>query len=161
KLCTLACFPALLVLPRAAGQIAGNTYYVSPAGNDANPGTQASPWRTIGKANSSLRPGDRVLIRAGTYTDAIPPNNYGTSDSQRITYQAYGDGDVMLTGWSDTGSTERGAINLAQKNYVSVIGRADSESLTTQHLVLQPPSGQVTSLVSFCGGTGNIVENIR
>jgi hypothetical protein len=43
------------------------TYYVSPAGNDANAGTQTSPWRTIQKGHDVAVAGDIVYVRGGTY----------------------------------------------------------------------------------------------
>ena len=42
-------------------------YYVSPSGNDSNPGTFSLPWKTINKAARSVIPGDIVYIRGGTY----------------------------------------------------------------------------------------------
>jgi hypothetical protein len=54
-------------------------YWVAPTGNDGNPGTQASPWRTLGKACASVRAnsGHRIRLTAGTYTlsaqCALPP----------------------------------------------------------------------------------------
>lgn len=45
-------------------------YYMSPQGNDSNPGTLAAPWRTLDRlqrAQSSLRPGDTVWFMGGNY----------------------------------------------------------------------------------------------
>jgi hypothetical protein len=41
--------------------------YVAPFGLDSNPGTQGQPWRTLAQAESAARPGDTVVIRAGSY----------------------------------------------------------------------------------------------
>lgn len=46
----------------------GATYYVSPSGSDANPGTPAAPWRTPGFGSRQLQPGDTLILLAGTYT---------------------------------------------------------------------------------------------
>jgi parallel beta-helix repeat protein len=44
------------------------TFYVATTGNDANPGTEASPWRTIQNADTSARQGgDCILVAPGTY----------------------------------------------------------------------------------------------
>jgi hypothetical protein len=43
------------------------TFYVSPTGNDKNPGTKDQPFATIQKAQSHLHPGDTVYLRGGTY----------------------------------------------------------------------------------------------
>lgn len=45
----------------------GTTYYVSPTGDDSNPGTQTSPWQSIQKAVKSAAAGDTVLVREGEY----------------------------------------------------------------------------------------------
>jgi hypothetical protein len=102
----------------------GATYHVSPSGNDGNPGTQAAPWKTIGMANRTLVAGDTVLIHAGTYGDQIRPARSGTSDSARIVYRVYGDGDVILTGFPGAMGPGEGAIALGLRTYVTVDGAA-------------------------------------
>jgi hypothetical protein len=50
------------------------TYHVdgtNPSASDSNPGTLAAPWRTIGRANQSVSPGDTVEIKQGTLS--FPP----------------------------------------------------------------------------------------
>ena len=42
--------------------------YVSPTGSDANPGTQAQPYRTLTKAFASVGSGATVWLENGTYT---------------------------------------------------------------------------------------------
>jgi hypothetical protein len=49
-----------ILFPRAA---TATTYYVATTGNDANPGTQAQPFRTILKGLTGLRAGDTLYIR--------------------------------------------------------------------------------------------------
>ena len=46
------------------------TYYVSTSGNDANPGTQSLPFRTIQKSADVAVAGDTVIVRPGTYVGA-------------------------------------------------------------------------------------------
>ncbi len=43
-------------------------YYVATNGSDNNPGTFASPFKTIQKAANVVNPGDTVIVRNGTYT---------------------------------------------------------------------------------------------
>ncbi|HEX2068883.1 MAG TPA: DUF1565 domain-containing protein, partial [Actinomycetota bacterium] len=59
----LALLPAIAViwLPASPGW-AATTYYVSISGNNANPGTQSSPWRTIQRAADTAGPGDTVVV---------------------------------------------------------------------------------------------------
>ena len=43
------------------------TYYVATDGNDSNPGTLASPFATIQRAQEAVKPGDTVFLRGGIY----------------------------------------------------------------------------------------------
>ena len=45
----------------------GVTYYVSPSGSDANPGTQARPWKTPGYGSKRLKAGDTLVLMGGRY----------------------------------------------------------------------------------------------
>ncbi len=45
----------------------GNVYYVSPNGNNSNPGTRERPWATPGYGSRQLRPGDTLIILGGKY----------------------------------------------------------------------------------------------
>jgi len=40
----------------------GPTFYVSPAGNDSNPGTEPLPWKTLAKAASTATANTTVFI---------------------------------------------------------------------------------------------------
>jgi parallel beta-helix repeat protein len=93
-------------------------YYVATSGNDLNPGTQSQPWRTIQKAAATLMAGDTVLIHAGTYYEKVTPANSGT-DGQYITYQNFGDGEVVI----DAQGGERSeCIEVNNKAYLRFIG---------------------------------------
>ena len=49
------------------------TYYVSPAGSDANSGSQNAPWLTLSHAVSTATSGDTVYVAPGHYnTNTIP-----------------------------------------------------------------------------------------
>ncbi|HBE40450.1 MAG TPA: hypothetical protein DDW27_04480 [Bacteroidales bacterium] len=49
--------------------VSATTFYVSPTGNNSNPGTITSPWATWGHAfnSTAVRPGDIVYFRGGVY----------------------------------------------------------------------------------------------
>lgn len=85
-----------------AGQLAqASTFFVATNGADSNPGTEEQPWLSLKKAAASVKAGDTVRIRTGDYF--VGPTwrvqNAGTAE-QRITYQAFGDGEVRITGAS-------------------------------------------------------------
>ncbi|MFP2904069.1 right-handed parallel beta-helix repeat-containing protein, partial [Pyxidicoccus sp. 3LFB2] len=46
-------------------------FHVSPRGDDAHPGTEARPWRTLRHAVSRLGPGDAAWVHAGTYRERV------------------------------------------------------------------------------------------
>jgi len=59
-------------------------YYVSPSGNDNNPGTKNLPWRTIQKAANTIAPGKTAVIKAGNYNEFVKIKRSGTSNNTRI-----------------------------------------------------------------------------
>lgn len=93
------------VLLIAATPLVATTYYVSPAGNDAYPGTsQTTPWKTIAHVNSiHFNSGDSVLFLAGgTWREELISTETG------VTFGAYGTGarpvisgaNLYTTGWT-------------------------------------------------------------
>lgn len=88
---------AVLVLS-AAGPARPSQYFVSHSGSNVGPGTSLErPWRTLAHANSRVVAGDTVSIRGGIYSESIAPARSGT-ESRRITYRAFSDEEVTLTG---------------------------------------------------------------
>jgi hypothetical protein len=80
----------LLLVPLLAF---GADYYVSPAGDDANTGSEQAPLRTINKAVALLQPGDTLhLANTGkVYRQSIniPGNISGTAE-KKITIDGHG-----------------------------------------------------------------------
>jgi hypothetical protein len=89
-------FFVLLVLVAFRTMSAG-VYYVSQSGNDANAGSQQQPWRTIGKASSSLIPGDTVFLMQGRYHEQLRPQRAGEGGKE-IVYARYGLDRVIIDG---------------------------------------------------------------
>lgn len=77
---------------------AGTEYHVSAEGNNANPGTPANPFRTIQFAADQAQPGDTITVHEGIYRERINPPRGGTSDEQRIVFQAAPGADVAIRG---------------------------------------------------------------
>jgi parallel beta helix pectate lyase-like protein len=82
----------------------GTIFYVSTTGNDSSLGTLASPWRTVQKALSTLQPGQRALVRAGTYTQDHVFSRAGTASSP-ITVAAFPGERPVLHAASSSGDT--------------------------------------------------------
>jgi len=98
----------------------GNTYYVAPWGDDANPGTRAQPWATPGYGSRQLQPGDTLVILGGRYVlseydaDIITPPS-GTADAWVVIRGEEGNRPVLAG--RDNLLT---AINLSGASYVWV-----------------------------------------
>ncbi len=92
-------------------------YYVDasdPDARDSNPGTEGQPWKTIQKGAQSVRAGDILLIKAGTYREGVILDKSGT-EANPIRIWAYPghEGEVIInaaqpvTDWRRcTGSAE-------------------------------------------------------
>jgi alpha-N-arabinofuranosidase len=73
-------------------------FHVALNGKDANPGTQAAPLRSIQHAADRAQPGDVITVHEGIYRERISPPRGGTSDQQRIVYQAAPGEKVAIKG---------------------------------------------------------------
>ncbi len=110
-----AAFPAAMQVTASAVDAAAELF-VSPDGDDSNPGTEAAPLRTLAGARDAVRKingtvdGDIVVwLRGGTYrqSEAV---TFDTRDSgqngHRVIYQAYEgetpviSGAVPVSGWT-------------------------------------------------------------
>ena len=112
---------AMLVLRCAAAS--GADYYTAqqdPAASDANAGSFAQPWKTMGRSLTTLEAGDTLYVRAGVYRETImlasngwsfagisaPPFAGGTGVAAPVRFLAYPGDEVVLkgsdvvTGWT-------------------------------------------------------------
>ncbi|MFA6961645.1 MAG: right-handed parallel beta-helix repeat-containing protein [Opitutaceae bacterium] len=77
------------------------TYYVArenPAASDANPGTEALPFASIGRAAALLEPGERVVVGTGVYRETIAPRRGGTGPDRMISYESAPGATVIVKG---------------------------------------------------------------
>ncbi|MCP4717771.1 MAG: DUF1565 domain-containing protein [Deltaproteobacteria bacterium] len=96
-------------------------YYISPDGNDADPGTEDAPWQTVGKAADTLTAGQMVYIKTGTYSEQITPENSG-STGKFITYAAYPGDTPVIDGTAISLSDEEGLFHLSKKQFIKISG---------------------------------------
>lgn len=99
----------------------GNIYYVSPSGNDNNPGSENLPWRTISKAASALVNGETVYIKTGNYHERLVPENSGGVGNE-IRFLAYPGSTVTLDGIGISIMEEEGLVDLSGKSFIIVSG---------------------------------------
>ena len=102
----------ILSLPGCSGgkithkEHTGNIYYISPAGNDSNPGTQDKPWKTPGRTDSlDLEPGDMILFEGGkTYHGTVQLDSLDSgSPGSKVIISSYGDERAIIDGGNKEG----------------------------------------------------------
>ena len=112
-----------------AAPASGQTYYVSPAGSDANDGSAGAPWKTLGKASETMQPGDTCIVRGGTYHETLKPGS--GVEGAPITFRAYDGETVVISGANEVTGFERhegeiyvadAVLPLGDKNQVFVDG---------------------------------------
>jgi hypothetical protein len=95
----------------------GPVYYVSPTGNDANPGTQLAPWATIAKANTVTAVNSTVLFQGGAgvaaFTGLLSPR-------PGVTYANYGGGRAKI---DNTNTVAYGCIEAIGQNGAKMVFR--------------------------------------
>lgn len=99
-------------------------YYVSPTGNDANPGTLELPFATVARAVSVAEPGNLIYVRGGTYypTQTILINRSG-APGRMIRLWAYpGEQPVLDFVNQPYGSSQHGLRFTTNANYWHVKG---------------------------------------
>jgi alpha-N-arabinofuranosidase len=89
---------AVLTTLVLATAVQATTFHVAVGGNDAGPGTDAAPFRTIQHAADLAQPGDIITVHAGIYRERVSPPRGGTSDSRRVVYQAATGETAVITG---------------------------------------------------------------
>jgi len=72
--------------------------HVAKDGCDKAAGTKDHPFQTIQKAAKVAKPGDRVIVRGGEYREWVKPEEGGTSEMTRITYEAAPGEKVVIKG---------------------------------------------------------------
>jgi alpha-N-arabinofuranosidase len=91
-------FAAALAILSLSVTVQARTFFVAFNGSDANAGTDAAPFRTIQHAANLAQPGDVVTVHEGVYRERIDPPRGGTSDTNRIVYQAAPGETPVITG---------------------------------------------------------------
>ncbi len=77
------------------------TYHVDAStGNDSNPGSSASPFKTIQKAADSMSSGDTCLVRSGVYRETVTIRANNTTYKVADGHTAIISGADPITGWS-------------------------------------------------------------
>ena len=116
---------ALLALVAPAPVAAGGVtvYYVSTAGDDANPGTMAEPWRTVQKAASTVEPGTIVYVRGGVYNEAVTVTVSGSAEGGGIRFESFPGETAVLDGTGlEVPEGPAGLFLLVDRSFVVIRG---------------------------------------
>lgn len=102
----------------------GATFFVSTTGNDANPGTSASPWRTIQHAANTVHAGDTVQVQGGVYNESVTISGSGNATSGYITFQSAPGQTAILdgTGVTVAKGQQFGLFTLRTNSYIVIQG---------------------------------------
>ena len=122
RMVTVLLIPFLLLpcVSWAQAGAAGSTYYVSPGGDNANPGTRGKPWAAPGFGSRKLTPGDTLVILGGCYVlkvyddDVVTPPS-GKADAW-ITIRGEKGNRPVLAGGDDL----LAGIDLSGASYVTL-----------------------------------------
>ena len=98
-------------------------YYVSPDGDNNNPGTLSQPWATIQKAADTITAGSTVYVRGGVYNEQVTINVSGSSAGGYISFQNYQGEKPVVDGSNFTvPSGAAGLFLIENKNYIVLKG---------------------------------------
>lgn len=166
-------------VPRSSARSNGELrkHYVAVTGSDFNIGSNTSPWRTIQHAADSVRPGDTVVVRDGTYREAIAMTRGGSSSAPVViraenkwgaTIAPSGGGNliyfshveyVTLQNFEIIGNaTDNAIIKIDVGQHNSIIGNKIHGSAVSSTECLS--GGAVVIADSFATVRGNIIYDI-
>ena len=103
-----------------------NAYFVSPTGDDANPGTLVLPWKDLKLSFKKLKAGDALYLREGIYntSEALKFSNSGTATKRIIVSSYPGELGVIDAHAFDVGkpgySRDVGAISITSVSYITI-----------------------------------------
>jgi hypothetical protein len=96
----------------------GDVFFVSPGGDDKAEGTSvASAWKTLARACAAAKPGQTILLCAGTYAETLVPGVSGKKDKPLV-FRRRGNDEVRLTG---KGENSYGA-DLRERSFIRLEG---------------------------------------
>jgi parallel beta-helix repeat protein len=104
-------------------QINAATFYVSPAGNDNNPGTKESPFRTIQKAVNQSNAGTTIYVREGTYHEQVSIHDKKGVPPAPVKLLAY-PGETPVIDGEDKLPVDQwqGLIDIRRSDYIEING---------------------------------------
>lgn len=96
KSLSLAVLLLTFALPGAAQQRVVPTLHVATTGSDQNAGTEAAPFKTVQRGVDAAKPGDAIMVHAGTHKGVVVIKKSGVPGLP-IVIRPAGDGEAILT----------------------------------------------------------------
>ena len=87
----------LFFIQGSIGSACAEEFYVSPRGNDAQPGTEGQPWRTLQHAVNAAQPGDTIFLKAGRYLEEVHLTRSGSMKNPLTIAAAPGEAVTVLS----------------------------------------------------------------
>ena len=125
-------FVLLACVSGAFGQ-PNSAYYVSTAGSDSNPGTQAAPWRTVQHAADTARAGCTVNVRGGVYEELVSINTSGNAGDGYLTFRSYPGETATLDAGHFTPAGRSGILTIHNQSYLRIEGFEIRNFRTAEH----------------------------
>ncbi len=141
---------ALLVCAAGAFGQRTSSFYVSATGNDANPGTQGAPWRTVEHAAETARAGSTVNVRGGVYEERVSIGASGNASDGYITFRSYPGETAILDATHLIPDGRSGLLTIHNQSYVRIEGFEIRNYRTAEH--------RLTPLGISVTGSGTHIE---
>ena len=106
------------ILKGSTSTISDNALYVSPSGSDTNTGTIDAPFKTVQKALDTVKAGQTIYLREGTYTALNTFKSSGT-EGNYITLRNYPGEKPYLT---MTSGSSGAILGLEGNDYIIIEG---------------------------------------
>ena len=131
-------------------------FYVSLTGNDANPGTEDSPWRTISYSISKAKPGDTIFIRSGQYNGMLEVFNKNGEADKPITIRSYPGEQVVVNSNDWAGIYFNGSSRIIIDGLIFTGASYDGVYITNSNYIV------IENCISFNnGGVGMHISSIE
>jgi hypothetical protein len=142
----------------------GDNYYVSTTGDDTAAGTVTAPWKTISHAaaaNSGVKAGDTVYVRAGVYKESVVFAISGAASPGPITFTSYPNELAIIDGTGIAAqSSPHGLIDIENQSYLTASG-FEIRNYTTTSASLIPAGIWISGTGSNIQLLNNIVHDIK
>jgi hypothetical protein len=134
------------------GPPAGGAFYVATNGSDGHAGTQAAPFRTIGRGLQALAPGGTLFLRGGTYFER-PSITAGGTAEQPITIRSFPGERAVI----DSGPT---AFRTAGNQDWELVDAATGEYQSVGAVPFSTPYGYVLGIPGYENGRVGLVPYV-